>query len=80
MMDHIKEISYPFNASESRQNQLAKNINKHAPMSTRHKLLDVCRTRWVAGLDGLELFEELFIPILFALEDISVGINCNCET
>ena len=50
MMSHIKSISYFFNASEKRQCLLAKNIETHCSNSSRKKLLDVCRTRWVARI------------------------------
>ena len=73
MMSHIKSISYFFNASEKRQCLLAKNIETHCSNSSRKKLLDVCRTRWVARIDGMALFEELFVAIVFTLEEMSLA-------
>ena len=32
------------------------------------KLLDPSRTRWVARVDGLELFEDAFVSIVNTLE------------
>ena len=57
MMKHIKVLSYFFNSSEGRQRLLSKNIEKYCPESSKSKLLDVCRTRWVSRIDGMALFE-----------------------
>ena len=34
------------------------------------KLVDVCRTRWVERIEGLDTFNELFIPLFHLLEEI----------
>ena len=37
--------------------------------------MDVCRTRWVERITGLDDFEELFIPIVFCLEQMSLNVG-----
>ena len=53
-----------FHASEARQKQLENNVNKYCAKVNRSKLLDVCRTRWVARIDGMALFVSLFQSFL----------------
>ena len=62
----IKELSYFFNYSEPRQKILDACVENYAPNSSKKKLKDVCRTRWVERVSGLDDF-ELFIPIVFCL-------------
>ena len=62
-MDHIKDISYFFNLSQPRQQMLEKNITELCPESKKTRLKDVCRTRWVDRIIGLDQFEELFVSI-----------------
>ena len=37
---------------------------------SRHQLIDVCRTRWIARIDALEVFESLYRAIILALEEV----------
>ena len=60
-MDDIKAISYFFNLSPKRQEHLEKVIKENLPEVTRNKLLDICRTRWLECIDGVDLFEDLFL-------------------
>ena len=57
-MDAIKAISYSFNLSPKRQEYLEKVIKENFPEVTRKKLLDVCRTRWLERINGVDLFED----------------------
>ena len=43
-----------------------------APISIQKKtkLVDACRTRWVERIDGLNTFNELFVPLFHLLEEI----------
>ena len=58
------------------------NIENYAPNSRKKKLKDVCRNRWAERITGLDDFEELFIPIVFCLEqmNLNVGRICNQDT
>ena len=40
-------------------------------------LLDVCRTRWLEHIDGADLFEDLFLAVLMALEEIFFNLEGN---
>ena len=68
-MDAIKAISYFFHLSPKRQQHLKKN-NGNFPEVTRKKYMDVCRTRQLENIDGVNLFEDSFHAILMTLEDI----------
>ena len=75
VMDAIKAISYFFNLSPKRQEHLEKVIKENFPEVTRKKLLDVCRTRWLERIDGVDLFEDLFLAILMTLEEIFFNLE-----
>ena len=75
VMDQIKEISYFFNLSQTRQNVLEKSISEHSPDSKKKKLIDVCRTRWVERVYGLDIFEEIYVSIVFAFEEMSLNVD-----
>ena len=46
------------------------------------KLKNVCHTRWVEQITGLDDLEDLFVSIVFCLESMSVNEErvCNKET
>ena len=74
-MDDIKAISYFFNLSPKRQEHLEKVIKENFPEVAIKKLLDVCRTRWLERIDGVDLFEDLFLAILMTLEEIFFNLE-----
>ena len=82
VFDQIKDISYFFNYSEPRQNLLIKNIKEFCPESSKLKLIDVCRTRWIARVDGLGVFQNLYVALVNTFEEMSFNQNrcCNNET
>ena len=61
IMDTIKQLSYLFNISRKRQGALEK----------RTKLIDGCRTRWVARIDGMEVFQDLIPAVVASLEEMT---------
>ena len=75
VMDAVKAISYFFGLSPKRQEHLEKVIKENFPEVTRKKLLDVCRTRWLERIDGVDLFEDLFLAILMTLEEIFFNLE-----
>ena len=75
VMDAIKAISYFFNLPPKRQEHLEKVIKGNFPEVTMKKLLDVCRTRWLERIDGVDLFEDIFLAILMDLEDIFFNLE-----
>ena len=69
-MDAIRKCSQIFECSAKKQGLLEGNIKAIMPEENKEKLLNVCRTRWVQRLEGLERVHELFKPIIKTLEDI----------
>ena len=63
-MTSIEKISYFFNLIF---NCLKDKILLYCPESLKHKLKDVCRTRWVERIEGMDVFEELFVPVYYSL-------------
>ena len=82
VFDQIKEISYFFKFSEPRQKMLRKLIKENAPDSQKKRLSDFCPSRLVEKVIGLDDFEDLFAPIVFCLEGMSLkkGRLCNRDT
>ena len=70
MMDVVRKCSDIFHFSAKKQHLLEKCIEEHLPQEKRKKLKDVCRTRWLLRLDGMERVQEMFKPICVALECI----------
>ena len=54
-MEKVKAISDFFRNSEQRQLVFEKYVDQFNPESSKNKLKDVCRTRWVEQIDGLEI-------------------------
>lgn len=80
VLTQIKEISDFFNVSEPRQMILDKNILEHGSVEVRkNKLVNVCRTRWVARISGMDTFEELFVPIFYTLDEMSSNLEKKCN-
>ena len=50
-----------------RKNFLGDKILLYCQESLKHKLKDVCRTRWVERIEGMDVFEELFVPVYYSL-------------
>ena len=40
---------------------------------------DVCRTRWIERVNGMVIFEELFIPIVHCLEKVKFNKDNKCN-
>ena len=70
MMGHVKVVSYFFNTSPKRFALLEKKIKELVPGAAHTHLIDVCRTRWIARLDGLDVFASVFVPVTHCLEII----------
>ena len=71
VLDQIKELSFFFNFSEPRQKMLDLSIENYAPDCLTDRLKNVCRTRWVEQVTGLEEFEDIFISVvLFRIHEL----------
>jgi hypothetical protein len=72
MMDNVRCISDFFNNSPKQVIMLERKIKELIPTAGQQKLLNVCRTRWVARINGLTIFQECYIAIISALQEISL--------
>ena len=70
MMGQVRVVSQFFEAHPKRSKVLKSSIVRILPQARHRRLLNVCRTRWVARIDGLGVFIELFWPIVDTLESI----------
>jgi len=75
MMETVHKISDFFRFSEQRQLAFEKNVQLFCPASTKSKLRDPCRTRWVERIKDLELFVELFQPLWVTLEEMKSNLS-----
>lgn len=69
MMDDVHSVSNVFNNSP--KPALKKKINEIVPTAKCQKLLNVCPTRWISKIDGLQIFQNCYVAILAALDVIS---------
>ena len=63
VMEQVKQLSYSFNLSQSRQLILESNVSRHCPDSRKWKLEDVCRTRWVDRIHGMDILRNCLSPL-----------------
>ena len=79
MMKHVNEISHFINISQTRNIPFEVSIKAHCSASDtkKTKLVDVCRTRWVERIEGMDTFQELFIPLYHVLEDMADNAEGN---
>jgi len=73
MFDTIGEVTRSFEYSPKKEALLVQKVKDTCPESRHHKLLDVCKTRWIQGIDGLEVFLELYEAIIATLETIKAN-------
>ena len=64
---------YFLNFSPIRTEHLQNFIKKYEKRRTKCKLIDVCLTRWISKIDGLDVFEELLAYVVETLEYFSVN-------
>ena len=59
-----------------------RHINEQCSSATKHKLFNVCATRWVERIKGMEVFSELYVAIVHALDQMHLNIDkvCNADT
>ena len=75
MFDTIGEVTRSFEYSPKKEALLVQKVKDVCPESRRHKLLDVCKTRWIQRIDGLEVFLELYEAIVATLETIKANAD-----
>ena len=77
MMGAVGKLSEFFSSSPKRQHHLVEKIKELLPSNNHRILIDVCYTRWISRLDGLDRVVELLHPVLATLEDISLSKSGN---
>ena len=77
MMATVRKLTEFFNNSPKQQQHLVKNIKELLPNNNHEVLINVCRTRWVARIDGMDRIVEMLLPVASALEDISLNRDEN---
>ena len=75
MMDVVRKLSEFFNNSPKRQQHLISKIRVLMPAANHFILVNVCRTRWIERIDGMDRIVELLHPVVATLEDISMNRN-----
>ena len=75
MLSTVQQISWFLNFSEQRQNCFVRNIDELVPDAKKKRLKDVCRTRWVERILGLDSFEELLVPLQSSLEEMKLDLD-----
>jgi len=73
MFDTIGEVTRSFEYSPKKEALLVQKVKDICPESRHHKLLDVCKTHWIQGIDSLEVFLELYEAIIATLETIKAN-------
>ena len=77
MMGTVRKLSEFFSNSPKRQSHLVDKIKELLPNSNHRILIDVCRTQWIARIDGLDRIVELLVPVLSTLEDVQLNMGKN---
>ena len=65
--------------SPKRAEFLKSQVENFTPQQRHRTLLDVCRTRWTARIDGLDRFEEIYEVITLTLQSIRSLCNACSE-
>jgi len=61
MMDVVRKLSEFFDNSLKRQQHLISKIRVMMPAANHFVLVNVCRTRWMERIDGMDRIVELLI-------------------
>ena len=75
MMGTMVEICLFFSNSPKRQLELEK-IIQSGGCTTAKKLVSLCKTRWIARIDALEVFLDLFPAVVKTLDVINPRRAC----
>ena len=70
----LKEVGLFVSNSPKQQSALEVQIDTLPFVScNRRKLVDLCRTRWMARRSALVAFADLYVPVVASLEEVSQG-------
>ena len=62
-----------------KQKILTTNVKELCPESLKARISDVCRNRWVERVDGLDVFQELFVALVTIFKDMSLNHDHTCN-
>ena len=71
MMSVVRSLSSFFSGSPKRQQHLKEKVKSLLPASKHEVLINICETRWIARLDGLDRIVELLLPVVCTIDDIA---------
>ena len=74
-MDVVRKLSEFFDNSPKRRQYLISKIRIMMPAASHFVLVNVCQTRWIERIDGMDRIVELLHPAVATLEDISMNRN-----
>ena len=77
MMGITKRVSDFFNNLPKHQEALPKAIKDNRPNERHTKLLDICWTRWIERVKGLEHFIDMYPAVIATLENMDQNNNKN---
>ena len=82
MWSTLKELFLFFDNSPKRYAELRKTINRDQPEQNREKLVNICKTRWIARHDAIAVFCNLYDSVVSTLETIAAndGGHWNAES
>ena len=69
MLKQVNDVSHFINSSQTRSIPFEDYIKTHSSDTETRKthLSDICRTRWVERVEGMDTFTELFVPLYHTL-------------
>ena len=67
MMKTVRKLSKLFDNSPKHQQHLVEKIEEQIPDKNHHVIINICRTRWVARIDGMDRIVEMLLPVAPAL-------------
>ncbi|XP_046862960.1 52 kDa repressor of the inhibitor of the protein kinase-like [Xenia sp. Carnegie-2017] len=79
VLEHVKEVANFFNSSQCRQLILENCIGENGPDFAKKRLRSACKTRWVERISSLHTVEELYVAIVFSLEEMSFNVEDKCN-
>nr|XP_047146555.1 52 kDa repressor of the inhibitor of the protein kinase-like [Hydra vulgaris] len=80
MIDHVRIVSDFFYNSPKRLEDLSTKISELCPTSSFQKTINVCITKWIEKIDGLEAFIELYPAIVASLICIKEDVIWNYKS
>ena len=75
MLKQVKDVSNFMNVYQTRNIPFEEKVTEFSPETRKSKLVDVCRTRWVDCIEGLDTFQWLFVPVFRTLEHMEANTD-----